>query len=177
MTDQRIRELETENNRLRSMLARAGISILPSADVPNDAELDRLLAMVAKAHPCLREADRDQFAYALHFLAHVYRVSEPNTEYAASYWTDMCKDWLGTQGYPIQQMGLRPFVAAAVASGIVYGPLDEWPYGINLGISLGSAGRPSTAWRDALKCGVPQPVQLRNRAPIRAPQNINVRLG
>ena len=182
-TQDQIRELETENNRLRSMLARARISLLPSADLPNEAELDRLLAMVEQKYPQLKcpadevAATKAQFAHAMHFLTYVYRKDEPNTEMSASYWTDMAKDWLATQGYHVRAIALRPFVAAAVASGIVYGPLDDWPYGINLGISLGSASRPSSAWRDVLKRGVPQPVELRSRAPARPPTNINVRLG
>ena len=97
MTD--INDLKAENNRLRSMLARAGISILPAADLPNDQELNRLLEMVERAHPLLKcpegvaANNKQQFAHALHFLVYVYRIDRPNTQYAMSYWMDMCRDW------------------------------------------------------------------------------------
>jgi hypothetical protein len=170
MTEQRIKELETENNRLRAMLARAGVSLLPAADLPDADQLARLLKMVEQKYPqlkCPEDSDKKQFAHAIRYLAFVYRLDRPNTLYATSFWVDGCGEWLRSQGIH-SEMGLRPFTAAVVASGIVFGPsFDDWPYGINIGINLGSASRPSAAWRDVLKNGVPSPVELKNRAPAR----------
>jgi hypothetical protein len=164
MTEQRIRELEAENNRYRAMLRRAGVSLLPAADLPNVDELDRLIRMVATKYPCLKcpagdePAYREQMARAMSYLVHVYRKDTPDTEHAVSFWIDNCRDFLAAQGINARAMTIQAFVTAAVASGIVHEPLDQFPYGINLGISLGSASRPSDAWRSILKNGVPQPV-------------------
>ena len=177
MTDQdQIRQLETENTRLRAMLARAGVTILPEPDLPNSEELDRLLKMVERAEPRLKcpegskeviAINREQFANAIHFLCFVYRVDKPNNSYAASVWVDGCREWLRSQAIHPSEMSLRPFVAAALASGIVYEPLSEYPFGVNLGISLGSATRPSTAWRDVvLRNGIPSPVEPKYRRPV-----------
>jgi len=69
-------------------------------------------------------------------------------------------------------MTLKPFVAACIASNIVFTPLDEFPFGVDLGISLGSASKPSSAWRDVLRNGIAPPVEPRNR--VRAPTNVPI---
>jgi|HubBroStandDraft_2_1064218.scaffolds.fasta_scaffold43103_5 hypothetical protein len=180
MSEQRINELEAEVSRLRAMLARAGVSLLPPADLPNEEELDQLLAKVEARFPALRcpkgadvAAHKRQFAFAIRYLAFAYRLDRPNTTYAATFWIDNCREFLRSQGFHPTEMGLRPFVAAAVASGICFESLDEFPFGISLGINLGSAGQPSNAWRGVLRSGVAQPVERRNRAPAR-PQQLNM---
>lgn len=172
MTEDRIKQLEAEIVRLKAMLSRAGVSILPSADLPNDEELDRLLRMVEAAYPKLRPINKEQFARAIHFLVYVYRVEKPNTLYATTFWIDGAREWFRSQGIS-SEMTLKPFVAAALASNIVFAPLDEFPFGVDLGINLGSASKPSSAWRDVLRNGIRPPVEPRNRASVRV-QNIDV---
>jgi hypothetical protein len=154
------------------MLRRAGVTLLPKVDLPNEVEIDRLLAKIEAKYPCLKgPADasyKKQFAESIHYLAFVFRPDKADTLHHVNVWIDNAREFLRGQGYNPSPIGLKPFVAAAVASGIVYETLDEFPFSINLGIGLGSASRPSNAWRDVLRNGIPAPVEPRNRAPVRA---------
>ncbi len=178
--DDEVAELHRENARLRSQLSAAGVPLLPPADLPDEAELDKLIASVGAAYSRLRcvADERDQFRRAMRFFAFVYRPEQVNTQYAASFWIDTAREWLRRQGYSDTTIGLRAFVAAAIASGIKYEPLDEYPFGVNLGLSLGGAGRPSSAWRDVLAAGtVPSPVAPRRPRPRVVETNIAISPG
>ncbi|MGO8974345.1 MAG: hypothetical protein ACLPTZ_02560 [Beijerinckiaceae bacterium] len=131
---------------------------------------------VAAAYPRLRcqDDERDQFRRALRFFAFVFRPDKVNTQYAASFWIDTAREWLRRQGYSDTTMQLKALVGAAVASGILFEPLDQFPFAINLGLSLGSASKPSNAWRDTLRNGIPEPVEPRRPRPCGVEQNINV---
>ncbi len=153
------------------------IELSPAADLPNAEELDRLLAMVAEKYrvlACPADADqashRRQFAAAIEFLCYVFRPGRINSAYAASVWVDLCREWMNKRIYPAE-MTLRPFVAAVVASGIKHEPLDQFPFALNFAISLGSASRPSSAWRASLN-GIPEPVAPRRPRPRVAETNI-----
>ncbi|MGO9049742.1 MAG: hypothetical protein ACLP19_05855 [Xanthobacteraceae bacterium] len=155
----RVEELEAENFRLRAMLAKAGVVLPPPVDLPTDLELDLLIARVTEKYRVLWWPDdaqtfRDQFKRAIEFFAHAQRSDKVNTSYATSFWLDACKSWLDGQGRP-RDMMFAPFVAAAICSGILYEPFDQ-PSVCNLGLQLGGAGRPSSAWRNSLK-QIPEP--------------------
>ncbi len=154
MTDQIIKELEAENFRLRSLLARNGISVPTTADMPSPEEETELMRLVANTYPvlsCSHGAEMTQFWNALHFLAWTYRTDKLATQYSASFWfVDTFREWAKNRGYEKPPMSLRPFTAAAVASGVAYSPIDNYPY-INFGLSLGSVGVASTAWKTTLR--------------------------
>jgi hypothetical protein len=180
--DQTIRSLEAENVRLRTVLSRAGIYLLPPPDMPNDAELSKLLKMVEQAYPRLRcpeggpgfaEANLDQFRNTIRWACYAYRVAEPATEYATVFWMDAVRSFHAEQGYSIDRVAVRPFTAGIIASGIVFGALDEFPFGVNIGVSLGTAADPSDAWRDVLRNGVKRPVELRSR-PMQQPTRLDM---
>ena len=141
-----IRQLEQENYRLRAMLARHGVSILLAVDLPDDAELTRLLEMVERAYQSLKcppeiiATNKWQFANAIHWMAFAYRTDRVKTEYAASFWFDAYREWARDQGYSDTQMNLRPFTAAAIVSGVLFSPMDNYPY-LSFGLSLGSVGQ------------------------------------
>ena len=61
-------------------------------------------------------------------------------------------------------MTLPAFTVAAIASCVAYSPISDFPY-ISFGLSLGSAGRPSAAWRNVLASGVRPHTEPKNRAP------------
>jgi hypothetical protein len=180
MTDQdKIKELEAEVSRLQTICRRHGVALLPKLDLPSTEERDALLAAVLGKYPFLKgpadfEASyKTQFTNALKYFCVVYRLDRPETQYSISSWTDQAKAWLQSNGYNQTEMTLRPFIAAAIASGIKYN-IDEFPHGVEIGISLGSAP-PSSAWRNTLRDGVPKADALRNRVPVRAQTNIDVR--
>jgi hypothetical protein len=77
MTDQEtIEYLQKENARLRGMLSRAGVAMLPNVDLPDAEELERLYRMVTSSFPVLKfpETQKQEFYNAIHFLVFVYRV-------------------------------------------------------------------------------------------------------
>lgn len=148
-----LKELTAENNRLRAILARAGIVVLPLPDLPNINEADRLREIVARAYPALKfdDNERPAFLRAMHYFAFCYRKEKPNNDYALTYWIDTMKRFMADQGFYLNSaIALRPFVTAALAQGVAYGVLDEFPYAVNLGLSLGTRD-PGAEWRDTLR--------------------------
>jgi hypothetical protein len=133
------------------------VSITPTrpapADLPSDEELEQLLQLVESKYPilsCQTQSEKDAFFNALHFLCFVFRLDKPSTEYGVSVWFDEFRSWALSRGYDGVRMSLKPFTAAAVASGVAYSPISEYPY-VSFGLSLGGAGVPSNAWRDVLR--------------------------
>jgi hypothetical protein len=166
MTDQdeEIEQLQKENQRLRAQLARAGVTVLPSVDLPTPSELDRIVAKILSAYPVLNspEVSKAEVANAIHFLTFVFRTEKVNTDRSTGYWTDCATEWLRAQGLHPASMGLRSFIVAVIASGISFTlDKDNFPFGISFGINLGSASKPSNAWRRTLE-SVPRPVESEN---------------
>jgi hypothetical protein len=155
---------DQEIARLRRQLAQVGITPLPHVDMPDLEQLETLRSMVLAKYRLQLSCPTDQFALALNFVAFARRQKKPNTLYYPVFWLDQCRIWLKKQGYD-SYISLRAFVAACVASNVVYTPLDRWPFDVELGLSLGDASKPSNAWRDVLKSGIPQPTPL-NRALV-----------
>src|SRR4029077_6339085 len=152
MTDE-LDELRHENFRLRSMLAKAGITIPPSVDLPNAEQEAELLRLVASTYPVLRcteGSEKVQFANALHFLCFAYRTDRLATDRSAAFWFDLYGEWGQARGYDRLPMNLKPFTAAAVASGVAHSPIAAFPY-VSFGLSLGSVVLPSTAWKATLR--------------------------
>jgi hypothetical protein len=161
--EEEIERLTAENNRLRYQLSRAGVAVLPNIDLPSPFELNSIMARVLAAYPVLdaEEANKEEVANGIRFLAFVFRTEKPNTERSTGFWTDTAREFLRAQGLHPASMGLRSLCVAAIASGISFTPLDDWPFGISFGISLGSASRPSNKWRETLE-SVPRPVPTEN---------------
>jgi hypothetical protein len=157
---QEISELRKENQRLRAMLARAGVTVLPNVDLPTPAELDRIFTRVLAAYPVLNypETNKEEVYNAMHFLCFVFRTDKVNTDRSTGYFTDHCRDWLRQQGLHPASMGLRSFCVAAIASGISFS--GDYPY-LSFGISMGSASKPSNKWRETLE-HVPRPLPNSN---------------
>lgn len=164
MSDNELRELQAENERLRRRLHRAGVVELPPVELPTDEQLDALIKMVVSQYPRLEPVDRAQVVDAMAYLAFAYRPDKLSTQYATHFWLDAYKEFATNQGFDSTAMTLKAFTVAAIASGVAYSPISEFPY-ISFGLSLGSAGRPSTAWRDVLANGIRPPAELKNRAP------------
>jgi len=173
--EERVAELESENDALRSRLIAAGLMPTP-ADLPSDQQLDKLIGLVVTAHPQLepREEEgnfRRQFLNALHFLTFARRSDELNREYALSFFVDQANQWC--RQYNIDGgVRSRAFVAAAITSGVKYSPVVRFPRDIELGLALGGASQGSSAWHSVLTSGeVPKPTPLVQRArPERAQQ-------
>lgn len=163
--DQRIAALEAENFRLRSMLAAAGVAPLPPVDLPDDDAIEQLALLVEAAQPRLGTIERAQFGLALIYLAYARRVTEPNEEYAATFWLDDCRQWLKRQAYT-RDVYLKAFTAAVVASGVSYLPLDNYPYDLAFALQVGGAPNASSAWADVLRSRrVPAPIEVKKRRP------------
>lgn len=154
-----LKELQDENFRLRAMLARAGVTVPPSAELPNEEELDKLIAMVEAAHPRLKcpdgskefiAANKTEVFNAIHFLCFAFRTEKLATQRSPAFWFDALREWAANRGYANVKVNLRPFTVAAIASRVAYSPIDNYPY-LSFGLSLGGVGQPSTAWRDTLR--------------------------
>lgn len=174
-----VKKLSEENARLRTIIARHGISLLPEPDLPNSEELDRLLSMVWSKYPVLKSPEANykaQVSDALRYLAVVYRPDKPDTLHDVRVWIGNATEFLKGQGFNPPSIGLKAFVAACLAARVSHEPLDEFPFAVNLGLSLGSASKPSAAWRDVLRDGLRPPTEPRNRAPVPRATNINVSL-
>ena len=178
MMDDEVAELQQECARLRRRLSLAGVVELPPADLPSAEEADRLLAMVTGAYPKLRCPDdglptfKAQFRNALSWLAFVYRTDKLATQYAPTFWCDAYREWATRQGFADTSMGLRPFAAACIASGIAYTSPSDYPY-MSFGLSLGGAGRPSAAWRSVLENGLAPPTEPKRPRPRGIEQRID----
>ena len=171
--DHQISELEAENFRLRSMLARHGVSVLPSPDLPNAKELAALVTMIELAYPRLRapqgnsdaigEADRRQIIGALRWLAYVYKSHRLATDRATSYWFGCYKEWMSSQGYSDTTMNLRPLCIAAIAQCVAFSSIDlTFPY-VSLGLTTGTTDQPRAEWRETLSTA------RRRRPKIKSP--------
>ncbi|MGD0334055.1 MAG: hypothetical protein ABSA90_12510 [Xanthobacteraceae bacterium] len=168
-----LEDLQAENIRLRSMLSLAGVAMPPPADLPSSEDLDELFALVKGSYPKL-EGDRFQFGRAMIYLCYARRATEPNEKYAATYWLDACREWLGKQAYP-RDVSLRSFTAAVIASAIPVAPLTRFPYDLAFGLTVGDARQPSAAWRDVLRAGaVPKPMALKRPAIPPRTQQLNL---
>jgi hypothetical protein len=161
--DDRIEYLEQENARLHRQLGHAGVAQLPRADTPDADELAALHRMILQAHPVTLTCPINQFERSLLALCYARRQSELNNQFFPTKWLDDSREWLRAQGYSTD-VSLRSFVAAAIASGVRYSPLDRFPFDIELGLARGDGG-PSSAWRAVLESGkLPAPTPLK-RAP------------
>jgi hypothetical protein len=174
----KIEDLERENATLRSRLRSAGL-LPPPADLPSDFELDQLLALVEHRHPILKSAPSDAqhrkaFANAIHYLTFAHRVPE-FSKYAATVFLDECNMWLSRFTIP-GGTSMKAFVAAAVVMRFQYADLKDFPYGIELGIALGSSGRAVAGWRNTLAVGkVMEPTESKRRATAQ-PQIVQINL-
>jgi hypothetical protein len=167
--EQRITELERENLKLKAKLKKVGL--LPqSVDLPNENEVDRLIALVEEAHPKLKPAEnetshRQHFANAIYFLSFAYRA-ENFSQYQATVHLDECTTWL--QKFDIAGgTSMKAFVAGAIAQRFNHSKTDDFPFGIELAIGLGSSARPFAGWRVTLRNGrVPPTVESKKHALV-----------
>jgi hypothetical protein len=165
--------LMSENAALRSRLRAAGL-LAPPADLPNEDEVNQLLTLVESTHPVLRPGPNEKnyahhFINALHYLTFAYRKDD-FSHYAASVFIDEASSWLSR--FDISGgTSLRAFVAAAIVSRVKYAPLDQYPFGIELGLSLGGSGQAIAAWRETLSAGkVPPPTEPKRHTTTRVQQ-------
>jgi hypothetical protein len=160
---QKLAQVINENAMLRSRLRAAGL-LAPPADLPNSDEITQLLTLVGSAHPVLVPAPTEEktfsqhFTNALHYLAFAYRKDD-FSPYAASVFLDEASSWLSR--FEIAGgTSMKAFIAAAIVQQIKYAPLDQYPFGIELGLALGGSGQPIAAWRATLSAGcVPPPTE------------------
>jgi hypothetical protein len=164
---EQVRLLQAENARPQRQLSLASVAQLTRADFPNQDEIDQLLRLVEAAYPNLKyphvtevliAEHRDQFCRAIMYLCYASRSREPQIKYGATFWIDNCSQWLRDQAYETT-MTLRPFCAAIVASGVAFSPLTRYPFDMAFALALGTVSQPSSAWRDVLRDGVPEPVE------------------
>jgi hypothetical protein len=173
----RIEELEVENARLRAALARAGVPDLPAADLPSPAQCAALIERVIAKYPALAHRDipkelyAAQFERAMRWAAFAGRSDKANSKYAVSFWVDECRAWLAKAGFP-PEMLFAPFIAPLIVSGILFESFDQ-PSAVNLGLTLGGTGRPSTAWRASLEA-IPNPVEPYRPRPRHLPTQLNI---
>jgi hypothetical protein len=166
---QRITDLERENQKLKAKLKKAGL--MPQAvPLPDDSEVTRLLALVEAAHPALKPppnetGHRRHFINAIHYLTFAYR-SDQFSSYATTVFLDDCSVWL--QKFDIAGgVALRAFVCAAIAQRFIYSNPEQFPYQIELGIGLGASARPFAGWKFTLRDGVPAPtVSKKHVTPV-----------
>ena len=170
MTDQqeRIRELERELERANARLVAGGLAPAPS-DLPDDAQIDRLLELVRsntrRSRPDQmksRDEHRKHFRNAIHFLIFARRSDKLNTQYAHTVFLDECNVWL--RGYGLGRTSLKLFLAACVASGVKTSSFARYPFDIELALELGPANHASFGWRDVLRDGLPPVLELQRRA-------------
>lgn len=155
-----IERLQDENARLQRQLSVAGVTQLPNAEFPSADELAELRSMVLRRYPTTLTCSLDQFERAIRYLAFARRQKEPNKQVYPVFWLDACRDWLRKQGYDTN-ISLRALVAACVASGVTYTPLDRWPFDVELGLARGDVSKPSSGWKTVLANGVlPAPTPL-----------------
>jgi hypothetical protein len=169
----KIAALMNENAALRSRLRAAGL-LAPSCDLPNQDEVHQLLTLVETTHPVLlpvlnEKNHNKHFCNGLHYLSFAYRRDD-FSPYATSVFLDECNSWL--QRFDISGgTSLRAFLAAAIVSQIKYAPLDQYPFGIELGLSLGGSGQALAAWRETLSAGkVPPPTEPKRHTTTRVQQ-------
>jgi hypothetical protein len=162
---QRLTDLERENAKLKAKLQRLGL-MPKTVDLPNDAEVDQLIALIEAAHPALKPVPQQHFANALHFLTFAYRADE-FSKYATTVHLDECSVWL--QKFDIAGgTSMKAFIAAAIASRFKHSKTDDFPF-VELAIGLGASARPVSAWRVTLKENkVPPPTEPKRRAPAQA---------
>ncbi len=169
--DDRLEYLEQENQRLQRQLGVAGVNQVTGADMPNAGELVRLHGMIVHAYPNLA-CPQDQFERSLLALCYARRQQELNAGFYPTHWLDTSREWLRKQGYSTD-ISLRSFVAAAIASGVKYSPLDRFPFDVELGLARGDVSNPSNAWRAVLEAGhVPAPTSLNRPLTAREPINM-----
>jgi hypothetical protein len=106
---------------------------LTAVDLPTDEQAEKLICMVAEAHPILVLAEGDdepsfrrQFERAMRWLAYARRQPEPNEDYYFTFWLDAAREWLNDRGF-LGGVTLKPLVCAVVASGVTYTPLTQKP--------------------------------------------------
>jgi hypothetical protein len=168
MTD-RERELETENARLHGMLARNGVILAPSVELPSDSELEKLLGMIEHACPTLRPPAAEAAAHrvmvkrAIYASAFMRRQAEPNQNFYATSFLDSARGWLRQQGVD-SSLTLRSFLCSCVANGVSVSPLDPIKYA-TVGLVHGALSRPIAMWSFVLKSSVPKPVEIATRRP------------
>ncbi|WP_050626697.1 hypothetical protein [Bradyrhizobium viridifuturi] len=138
----------------------------PLAPLPSTKQLETLYGIVLHHNPQLKpqrrwmprdieldyqDADFAEFTAAFTALAMMRRIPRPDTKRAPSYWLDILAERLRQAGRP-GDLTTSALVAAALAHGdIAYRPLDDFPYGIELGLSIGGQGHPyNGAWRQIL---------------------------
>jgi hypothetical protein len=178
----RLEQLEREVRDLRRLLAppppkpqpkivEAGVrihtalTINPGFTMPNDDELDRLLAIVLSALPALKpkphrfddgiDEFRGDFRSAFWALgALVRRADKPDTGRATSWWVDHVSEQLRVAGRRSISTGL-PLVAACLAHGVEHTITKErFPHDVALGLAAYGGGKPcGNEWRKTLTSG------------------------
>jgi hypothetical protein len=142
-------------------------------DMPTDAELKQLLALVERAHPRLLDRDPnayivrnvdDEFKRAFYGVSSITRLAEPTQKIAFSTHVDRLNDLLRRRGHAEVEGDV--VFAAAIAWGDVDYRLQDMRYGQVAEVSLDplhNTGRaPSPVWREIL-AGKP----LRKASPPR----------
>jgi hypothetical protein len=177
---QKLAQVINENAMLRSRLRAAGL-LAPPADLPNADEVSQLLTLVETTHPVLRPAPTEEktfsqhFVNALHYLAFAYR-KEDFSRYSASVFLDEASSWLSR--FEIAGgTSLKAFMAAVVVSHVRYSPLNQYPFGLELGLALGGSGQPIAAWRETLSAGCVPPPTEPKRHTTTTVQQLNLTSG
>jgi hypothetical protein len=172
-------ELRRENQRLRGLLARAGILVCDvPADYPSEREFDRLLQIVLKAWPRLapetrlvpddraaelRAEFRKSFEASFLALCFLRRTDRINQVRSPADWKHDAEDWLMAQGFDNAISSTLPYMAAVCAHhDIPYTPMPTDPVNRSASFGLlvhgGTLGRAYRgAWRDLLERGQVSP--------------------
>lgn len=203
-TDQRISALEQENRELKARLDALAPKPAPRPappveegvvkvsyprstpiTMPTVAEFEKLLAIVATAHPNVvpkfdRESDRMEFFRG--FTASFERIASLrrlvgdggapvlNLKFDARWWAQEAYGWLQQRGTPAETMN-GSFFAAVIASGDIAYSFGNRAEGISahVGLGYGDGLTASTAgWRGVIGRGQPRP-STSPPAPMRAP--------
>jgi hypothetical protein len=135
-------------------------SVAPSdCDLPNKAELNRLIELVLARHPVLcpkagvDDTFRRQVLDALRWLAFARRSTKPEPAYYYSYWLDACRR-SAKQRDCLADVSLRAFVIGIIAAGVPHEPVHRLPHDLTFGLLQGDVSTPSSGWRDVLALGV-----------------------
>jgi hypothetical protein len=139
-------------------------------DLPNEAELDRLIALVIDRHEVLHpragvdDSFRRQVLDALRWLAFARRSTKPEPAYYYSFWLDKCRRSVKERDC-LADVSLMAFVIGIIAAGVPYEPVHRLPHDLTFGLLQGDAQTPTAGWRDVLALGVcPNP-----RPPLHQP--------
>jgi hypothetical protein len=129
---------------------------------PSMAQTRRLIALVHAAYPNLRPSDDDREKFerevclAFQWLGSVDRgpLGKINTQFAGSYWVDLCSTWLRERG-SLTARGIVVYTAAIGAGDVeFYSPaLCGHGGGHGWGFVLGLGRKPTNMWLATLSTG------------------------